>query len=329
MGLPLFVGDSGIVDSSIANSGIVNSISCSSNIISDIVETLPPDELFMNCFEQKVKDTIKQFNLISENDKVIVAVSGGKDSMVLLYVLHKLGYPVEAFTVDVHIGCYTAKNLENVKIFCNQLGVKLHAFAFRDEYGDSAQNLRDDLWLKGYEYTTCTVCGVLRRKIFNRISRDCGATKMATGHNMDDEVQSVFMNWLKNRQSLNARIGPVVDSCADTDLVPRIKPLFFIAEKDIAKYSKMRGFPVQYSQCPCGIASGRFSVEELFKQVEVVAPNFRENVLNLLLRIKPFLVANQNSVVKKLRATLRCSSCGEPSVSGVCRPCQLIAQLHV
>jgi len=101
------------------------------------------DLQFMQKFEQRVQQTIEEHNLFSPEDKILVAVSGGKDSTVLLGVLHSLGYPVEALTVDVHIGCYTDENLQRVKKQCEDLGVKLHVRAFREEYGHSVCYIRD------------------------------------------------------------------------------------------------------------------------------------------------------------------------------------------
>jgi len=101
----------------------------------DGIQTLEKDEKFIEQFEQQVKKTIEEYQLINSDDKVVVAVSGGKDSTVLLNVLKNLGYDVEAITVDVHIGCYTKKNFENISKFCKKLGVKLYASSFRKSYG--------------------------------------------------------------------------------------------------------------------------------------------------------------------------------------------------
>src|SRR3989338_2318145 len=117
----------------------------------------------MHPFERKVKQTIDQFNLIQPGDKLLVAVSGGKDSTVLLHVLKQLGYRFEAITVDAKIGCYTEKNLQNIRKFCAALGVKLHEISFQKEFGYSLCYLKAILTSSGFNYTSCTVCGVLRR----------------------------------------------------------------------------------------------------------------------------------------------------------------------
>src|SRR3989344_888670 len=130
------------------------------------------DDKFCEYFEHKIDHTIKRFNMIKPGDKVLVACSGGKDSTVLLSVLHKLGYSVEAFTVDVIIGRYTKKNLENLQLFCKQLGVKLHEKSFKDTYGYSLCYIKARLYQEGLNLKSCTVCGVLRRKILNQGVRE-------------------------------------------------------------------------------------------------------------------------------------------------------------
>ena len=106
--------------------------------------------------------------MISTSDKVAVAVSGGKDSSVLLYILKKLGYDIEAVTVNSNIGCYSDTNLENIKKVCGDLGVKLHVADFKENYGKSVCYMTDVLEEKGMKLGTCTVCGVLRRRLLNK-----------------------------------------------------------------------------------------------------------------------------------------------------------------
>src|SRR3989344_4822406 len=156
--------------------------------------------------EKKVEDTIKKYSLIDKKDKTLIAVSGGKDSTTCAHILKKLGYSIEAFTVDVHIGCYTQENLFNVKKMCEKEGIKLHVFSFRKSYGHSVCHAREILNKKELNFNSCTVCGVMRRRLFNIAAKQANATKLATGHNMDDEVQSIIMNIFRNKQSLNARI---------------------------------------------------------------------------------------------------------------------------
>lgn len=283
-------------------------------------QPIEKDEKFIAKVEQKVVDTVEKYGLIKKEDKLLVAVSGGKDSTACLSVLHKYGYPVEAFTVDVHIGCYTKQNLENVKTFCSKIGVKLHVFTFREIYGHSMCSIRDIAKEKGLSFGSCTVCGVLRRRVLNMAARETGATKIATGHNMDDEVQSVLMNLFKNRQSLNARLGPKPGLIQDEGFVQRIKPLYFVREKDIALYSKMMEFPVQYGRCPCSQDSTRYHMRKFLDGCDEIYPNARENAIQFFLKVQPKLAKKYGNYNKPQN----CTKCGEPSSTPVCRSCQIL-----
>ncbi len=272
--------------------------------------------------EKKIKETIEKHNLITSEDKVIVAVSGGKDSTTLLHVLKKQGYNIEAFTVDVHIGCYTEQNLENVKKLCEQEDVKLHVFSFRKTYGHSICHARDTLNNKGINVNSCTVCGVMRRRMFNTIAKKTGATKMATGHNLDDEVQSILMNIFRNRTTLNARAGPL-QRLQKTDLVPRVKPLFFVTEDEIVQYSQAMKFPVHYGRCPCSVTSLRSTIRDFLTECKQINPESARNILN-------FFMQNQSKFSTKTKKQLnKCTNCSEPSINSICRTCDLLQQIKM
>jgi len=275
------------------------------------------DEQFIAQFEQTVKDMIEKFVLIEPQDKVVVAVSGGKDSTVLLHVLNKLGYDVEAVTVDVHIGCYTKKNFENITNFCAKLGVKLHASSFRKSYGYSVCYMTSMLRQKNKTLGSCTVCGVLRRKSLNQLSREVGATKIATGHNMDDEAQTILMNVIKGKMNLNARLGPK-QTLAEDNFVQRIKPLYFISEAEIEKYSKMHNFPVHYGRCPCGVSSTRGRLRDKLTDAQ------KNNIMKWFTAILPAL----RQKYKSSKTLNKCNSCSEPCTGSLCQACKILNQIQ-
>lgn len=283
-----------------------------------VSEKIEFDQNFIDKIDAKIKNTIACYDLIKKNDKLLVAVSGGKDSTVLVHVLKKLGYSFECVTVDAHIGCYTEQNLLNIRKFCASIGVKLHEIPFRQEFGASLCYIRDTLSDNGKNLKSCTVCGVLRRYLLNKKARSLGFTKLVTGHNLDDAAQAFFMNLLKNKNSLSERMGPTAGISKNEKFVTRIKPLYFISEKNIIKYSKMMNFPVYYGKCPCSVEGFRNYVKELLNDLEKNNPRIKENIVNYFLTRISFL--------KKERKDINnfCVQCGEVSTGKICRTCKLI-----
>ena len=119
---------------------------------------------FVDYLEKKVRKTIRQYKLFNKNDKIAVAVSGGKDSTVVLYMLHKMGYPVTGITVDALIGNYTKKNLENLKEVCNKHDINLKELNFREEFGHSLCYIQSIVKQKGLQSSFVTVYGAPNKK---------------------------------------------------------------------------------------------------------------------------------------------------------------------
>lgn len=278
------------------------------------------DARFVQEIEQRVRDTIGRYRLLSPTDKILVAVSGGKDSTVVLHLLRAFGYAVEAVTVDAHIGCYTRQNLENIRAVCQKLGVRLHEIQFRKVFGASLCYIRDYLKAKGRNLKSCTVCGVLRRYLLNRKARELHATKLVLGHNLDDEAQAVLMNLLKNRPELNARLGPRIDA-QDDRFVARVKPLYHVREDEVVRYSRLMRFPVKYGKCPCSVEGFRNAVRDFLDECERAQPGIKENIVKVLLENREKLQRRFSG--KGVRAF--CAQCNEPANGALCRACALLS----
>ena len=236
------------------------------------------DKRFMHNFEKKIVKTIKKYKLFSKQNKVGVAVSGGKDSTVCLHVLNKLGYKVVGLTVDAVIGNYTKKNLERLRTFCKQNKIPLKELCFREEFGGSLCYLRDILKEKGFKYKSCMLCGILRRYLLNKYAKHYKFNVLTTGHNIDDEAQSILMNIARNDQARLMRLGPITGIVKSKGFVQRVKPLYFCTEEEITRYSKLMGFDVIYTRCPCSVNAFRRKFRNELDQIEKKTPGVKENI---------------------------------------------------
>ncbi len=274
---------------------------------------------FTEKFENKVLKTIKDHDLASKKNKIMVACSGGKDSTTILHILKKYGYNVEAGIVDLKIGKFSEINLENIKKFCKDNKIKLHIFDIRKEIGFSMCYVRSVLNSKSINLKSCAVCGIIKRYILNKKARELGFDRLVTGHNLDDEAQTFLMNQFKGNIKLSAKLGPRPGLIRDRKFIPRIKPLYFNREKDIEKYSKLNNFPVNYEICPCASTVFRRNLINTLDKY-----NFDvEKMVDYFLDVIPTL---NKKYVNELNM-IYCKECNEPSAKEICSRCNLIKML--
>jgi len=278
---------------------------------------------FVNYFENKVKKTIDNFKLISKDDRLLIACSGGKDSTSLLYLLKKFGYRVGALFIDLHLGDYSKRNQKNVRMFCKKDRIKLHEFSLREEFGCSVCYIKSVLESKGIVMRSCKICGILRRQILNKKARELKATKLVTGHNIDDEVETILMNLFNGNINLLARMGPMTGVIRNEKFVPRIKPLYFCTNEETKTYSNLMNFPVVYEKCPCSKDAYRGHFRRFINEVEIIQPGTKEKIIKDFLRLLPEF----KKFAKTDKKINYCEVCGEPSGKNLCNVCQLMKNL--
>ncbi len=271
---------------------------------------------FLAYFEKKVRKTIRTNRLLAKKEKLMVACSGGKDSTTVLYLLHKIirnkSISMEAIHIDANVGSYSSTNRRNIRNFCKNMGIALHESSFRQEFNHTLPQI---LAILKYP-KPCTVCGILRRHLLNRKARELKATKLVTGHNLDDEAQVIIMNLFKNSMPLMARLGPI--SKSQKGFVPRIKPLYFCSEKETELYSKVMQFPVNYSKCPYRIEAYRKEIAEMLDRFEKSHAQTKYSIVRSLLEILPVLEKKYKG------AAAICSRCNEPSAGKICNACKIL-----
>jgi uncharacterized protein (TIGR00269 family) len=265
--------------------------------------------------EKKVFETIQKYKLCNKKEKILVAMSGGKDSSVVAYLLKKFGYKIEGFHINLGMGSYSERCFQAVKKLCKQLNVKLHVYDIKKEMGSSMCYLRTTIQ-HSKKLKNCAICGVIKKWIMNREARKIKLDKIATGHNLDDETQTFLMNICKGSPELSANSGPISRNINDKKFVPRIKPLFYVAENDIRDFSKKMKLPVVYERCPCAIDSYRVQIREF---VNTLTKKEKENIMKNFDRLFPKI-----QKLKSMEGLKYCEICGEPSRNNICKMCQLV-----
>ena len=146
-------------------------------------------EHFLQWFEKRVEETIKEFKMFKPSEKILVAVSGGKDSQTLWYVLNRLGYDADGFFIHLGIGDYSDESMEKVKELGKKLDKEPFIVRLEEEVGAGIPVLQNLV-----RSTACSLCGRLKRYHFNKVARRLGYNVVATGHNLDDESSSLLAN---------------------------------------------------------------------------------------------------------------------------------------
>jgi len=273
--------------------------------------------------EKKVFKTIRKFNLIEKNDRIAVALSGGKDSLSLLYILNKLAstqrdISLMAILINEGIHGYREKTLKDAKAFCKKYNTELNVYSYKDEFGYTLDQL-----VKKIPLNACTTCGVLRRYLLNKYARKLKVTKLATGHNLDDEAQAFLMNTFRNNMEISARLGPITGVVKDKGFIPRIKPFYLLTEKETATYAYLKKLTSHFTECPNIKGSLRDNVRNLLNDFEKLYPGTKHAVINSYLEILPSLKKHY-ATTKKLQ---QCKYCEEPSSKEVCKTCQLLEKI--
>jgi uncharacterized protein (TIGR00269 family) len=265
--------------------------------------------------KNKVKETLKKIKL-SKKAKIIVALSGGKDSTLVAVLLKKLGYNIGGFHINLKIGKYSEECLEKVKELCKQLNIKLQIYDIKKKMGSSMCYLRSGIQSRSKgEIKNCAICGVIKKWIINREVRKLKADYLATGHNLDDEAQTFLINIFKGSPQLSANLGIVSKRISDKKFIPRIKPLFYVPEDEIKKYAKKKKLPVVYESCPCALDSYRIQVR---KFLNTVSNKEKTNIVNNFEKLLPR--------IKKITDTRLnyCKICDEPCRGKICKKCKLM-----
>lgn len=280
------------------------------------------ERLCSSCFSdsiiRKTGRTISNYDMIRENDIVGVAVSGGKDSLSLLHVLKKLSeshnFKMIAITVDEGIPNYRDEALEIVKNFCKTLDVEYRSYEYKKLFD---LTLDESLSLRENEKTTsCSICGILRRRALDFGAKDLDVDVIATGHNLDDVLQTFVINVLSGDTN---RIGWMEPTKPNE--IRKIKPFCEIYENEITFYAFTNGLPFQSEQCPHMNEGIRTEIREFLNSLEKNHSGIKNSMYNSVMRLAETV---KNSNYKQWRI---CQKCGSRCTGEICSVCTILVKL--
>jgi uncharacterized protein (TIGR00269 family) len=272
---------------------------------------------FCSYVEKRVLENVNQHRMISAGDRIAVGLSGGKDSTALILLLHGIlstwqDVSLTAITIDEGIAGYRDDTIHAAEQLTKFLGLEHRIISFSDMFGKDL-----DAMVVGRENQSCTVCGVLRRRALSHAAGLAGATKLATGHNLDDEAQSVLMNVLRGDLP---RLIQDTSSGDQEYFIPRIKPLSSLPEKDIAIYLLVREFFPSLPECPYTRFALRSEVRSILDDLEYHQPG----VKNRLIRVRDEIRARSTAIKREGKLRI-CAICGDFCSGEICKVCKIMS----
>jgi len=287
------------------------------------------EKLCRKCFaesiEEKVRVTIGKYKMFEVDDKIAVAVSGGKDSLSLLHILARIekDFPKSstcAITVDEGISGYRDEAVRIAAKNCARLGVEQTTVSFKELY----EYTMDEIVGKTQDgkLTPCAYCGVLRRKALNIAGRKADADKIATAHTLDDEIQTFFLNVIHGDPLRIARSGPKYDQ-AETGFVQRVKPFCEVLERESALYAYVKDIPFQEMPCPYSREALRNDVRHTLNRLEGRHPSMKYTIYSSMVKMREVMRGAVEEISLKT-----CEDCGEPTAGILCQACIMVRGLR-
>lgn len=284
---------------------------------------------FTDSIEAKVRGTIAKYGMFDFDDRIAVAVSGGKDSISLLHILAKTEHAhpkssLVAVTVDEGIKGYRNEALEIAATNCKTLGVEHHVVSFKRLYGFTLDEIIAHRRAKDKrKLTACAYCGVLRRRALNVAAREVCANKVATAHTLDDEVQTSLMNIFRGDIARLFKENPATAEVHPL-LVRKVKPFCEIAERESTLYAYVKKIRFQDTPCPYASEAMRNDIRTMLNRMEEKRAGTKYTVFKSMERIRPALI----EVVKK-DDFQTCAECGEPASGSLCRTCEMLKEFQL
>ena len=267
---------------------------------------------FIEFFRKQVSEAVHRHRMFSTEETILVAVSGGKDSLALWDVLLEDGYRTAGLYLDLGIFDYSKESKAKCEAFAAARGQTLHIVRVADAVGAPIPGVQQVT-----RRPTCSACGLSKRYLMNRAALEHGYQVVATGHNLDDEAATLFGSVMHWQTDALPRQSPALAS-THPKLVRRVKPLYRLSELETAAYAFLRGIDYIVDECPFAKGATSIAHKEVLNRLEEASPGAKHNFLfGFLDRARPAFEKVEDVVLQE------CTSCGQVTTGAVCAFCKL------
>lgn len=274
-------------------------------------------ECFLRYVRNQVEKAIEDYEMFSKSDRLLVCVSGGKDSLTLWDILHEMGYDTTGYYISLGTGAeYTDESKQRCVDFADSRGLPLIVTDLAEDIGFTIAEIGKD------RRVPCSACGLVKRSLSNSTARQLGFDVLITGHNLDDEAATLMGNTLHWQTEYIARQSPSLPATSD-GFVRKVKPLYRVTERESAAYAVLRGIDYVVEECPLVSGNTQIKYKDALNDLERQSPGTKAQFLfNFLDRAAPMF-----RVPTERPPMLSCALCGEPTTGEVCAFCKLRSEV--
>ncbi len=275
---------------------------------------------FVFFFQRQVERAIAGERMVDKSERILVAVSGGKDSLALWDVLVDLGYDATGLYLGLGIGAYSERSHEKAAEFAGRRGLALRVVAL--EEAADGHGLDVPTVARLTRRPACAACGTMKRHFFDAAALEGGFDVLATGHNLDDEAARLLGNVLRWQRDHLSRQRPVLP-VTHPKFVRKVKPLYLVSEYETAVYAFMRGIDYIVEECPNAAGATQLTYKDILNRLEVTSPGAKRRFLQeFLRRAQPAFAAVERQEPQA------CDACGMPAYGTTCGFCSLVRSVQ-
>lgn len=279
---------------------------------------------FSHSIQEKVKKTISKYGMLRYGDRVGVALSGGKDSTSLLQIMHEImkghGSELCAITIDEGITGYREESVRNAEKITRELSIPLSIKSYKDYFDLSLDDAMTSRSEKGLKISSCAACGPLRRRAIDRAAGELGLNVVATAHNLDDVLQTFYINLHSGDMERIGWLDPEMHPVSDSFKLRRIKPAMEIYEQELAFFAYLNNLPFQAESCPYMNEGIRTEIRIHLNELERKHPGIKYSTFRTIMNLAKSL----SGKIPEGKLPGRCEICGSVSSGPICSVCETL-----